>query len=358
MENMDTPYTSEELRKATRNLTERIRKEDEINDMEIDRSFQLVMEQVKSAKSRSKLRRLYLWTASAAAMIAIVFILNRWQENREPEPELNIALLNDTVAVHSDQVTLIAGNQAFNLKNNASLKYDTEGGSNAGQYVLNKQAAPIPKNEMHKIVVPRGKRANVVFSDGTRICINSGSQVIYPDVFDNDKREILVSGEVYLDVTQNPDCPFIVKTKGFDIRVLGTAFNVSAYDQEAVASVVLVHGSVQVTTGNNHKARLAPNQLINIEGNELFVQPVDVAEYISWKDNMLLANEKSLVELFRKLELYYDCKIRYAPELSALSLNGKLDLLPTIEEVMDNLCLSFPIRYHTNESNEIEVSLK
>lgn len=358
MKNNYTADTSEELRKATRNLTERIRKEDEANEMETDRSFRLVMERVKAAEKHSMHRRLYLWIASAAAVIGILFVVNRWQENRETVPELNIALLNDTVSIRNDQVTLIAGNQALSLKNNADLQYDAEGGSNAGLYALNRQSLPVRKNEMHKIVVPRGKRANVVFSDGTRICINSGSQVIYPDVFDKDKREILIAGEVYLDVAKNPDRPFIVKTKEFGIRVLGTAFNVSAYDKETAASVVLVRGSVQVTTGSDRKVRLKPNQLINIEGNELSVRQVNVAEYISWKDNLLLANEKPLAELFRKLELYYDCKIRYAPELTALSLNGKLDLLPTIEEVMDNLCVSFPIRYRTNESDEIDVSLK
>lgn len=358
MKSKNTIHPSDDLRKAIRNLTERIRKEDEAYDMETDRSFRLVMERVKAAKRHSKQRRLYVWAASAAAVIGILFAVNRWMGSGDTAPELNIALLNDTVAVQNDQVTLIAGNQALNLKDNASLQYDASGSSNAGQYALNQQTLPAQPSETHTLVVPRGKRANVVFSDGTRICINSGSRVVYPDVFDNDKREILVSGEVYLDVAQNPDRPFIVKTKGFDIRVLGTAFNVSAYDQEAAASVVLVRGSVQVSTGMNRKARLEPNQLVNIEGNELSVRQVDVAEYISWKDNLLLANEKPLPELFRKLELYYDCRIRYVPEVAALSLNGKLDLLPTVEAVLDNLCVSFPICYRTNESHEIEVNLK
>ncbi|MCC8171666.1 MAG: FecR family protein [Parabacteroides sp.] len=234
MKNKHTADTAEELRKATRNLIERIRQEDEANEMKTDWSFEPVMEKVQAARSHAKRRRLYFRIASAAAVLALAFAVNLWYENRHTAPELSIALLNDTVAVRNDEVTLIAGNQALNLKNNAA------GGSNAEQYALNKRTMPAPESEMHKIVVPRGKRANVVFSDGTRININSGSQVIYPDVFDKDKREILVSGEVYLDVAENPERPFIVKTKGFDIRVLGTAFNVCAYDRETTASVVLV----------------------------------------------------------------------------------------------------------------------
>lgn len=183
---------------------------------------------------------------------------------------------------------LITDNQAMNLKNDASLKYDTLGSSNIQQYALNtkiSQASSV-KNEMHQIMVPNGKRADITFSDGTRIYINSGSKVIYPDIFEERKREILVEGEVYLDVAKRKDCPFVVKTREFDIRVLGTSFNVCAYREDEAASVVLVRGSVEVTTENKSKVRLAPNQLVDIKGNKTQVRKVDVSEYISWKDNL------------------------------------------------------------------------
>ena len=127
--------------------------------------------------------------------------------------ELDIALLNDTTSICGDEVILITDNQAMNLKNDASLKYDTLGSSNIQQYALNtkiSQASSV-KNEMHQIMVPNGKRADITFSDGTRIYINSGSKVIYPDIFEERKREILVEGEVYLDESKRKDCPFVVK---------------------------------------------------------------------------------------------------------------------------------------------------
>lgn len=77
---------------------------------------------------------------------------------------------------------------------------------------------------------------------------NSGSHVIYPSDFDKNKREILVEGEVYLEVAKDPKRPFFVKTKDFDVKVLGTTFNVSAYKDDAIASVVLVEGKVEVVT--------------------------------------------------------------------------------------------------------------
>lgn len=88
--------------------------------------------------------------------------------------------------------------------------------------------------------------------------INSGSHVIYPSDFDKDKREILVEGEVYLEVAKDPKRPFFVKTKDFDVKVLGTTFNVSAYKDDAIASVVLVEGKVEVDNNeseNNYQTQ-------------------------------------------------------------------------------------------------------
>ena len=227
--------------------------------------------------------------------------MNWWSTNVDEGTELDIALLNDTTSICGDEVILITDNQAMNLKNDASLKYDTLGSSNIQQYALNtkiSQASSV-KNEMHQIMVPNGKRADITFSDGTRIYI---IQVVsdISGYFEERKREILVEGEVYLDVAKRKDCPFVVKTREFDIRVLGTSFNVCAYREDEAASVVLVRGSVEVTTENKSKVRLAPNQLVDIKGNKTQVRKVDVSEYISWKDNLLLLHQRPVGDVLKE----------------------------------------------------------
>ena len=348
MKNKKTIYNSDEFRKTVRCLTEKIREADELESVDVDKSFQDVMKRVGREKKVPHRRHIYRWSLSIAAAIALALVMNWWSTNVDEGTELDIALLNDTTSICGDEVILITDNQAMNLKNDASLKYDTLGSSNIQQYALNtkiSQASSV-KNEMQQIMVPNGKRADITFSDGTRIYINSGSKVIYPDIFEERKREILVEGEVYLDVAKRKDCPFVVKTREFDIRVLGTSFNVCAYREDEAASVVLVRGSVEVTTENKSKVRLAPNQLVDIKGNKTQVRKVDVSEYISWKD------------VLKKLERYYGCKIRYDAEITTLSLSGKLDLQTDITNVMDNLCLSLSLHYTINDKDEIYVSLK
>ena len=255
MKNKKTIYNSDEFRKTVQCLTEKIREADELESVDVDKSFQDVMKRVGREKKVPHRRHIYRWSLSIAAAIALALVMNWWSTNVDEGTELDIALLNDTTSICGDEVILITDNQAMNLKNDASLKYDTLGSSNIQQYALNtkiSQASSV-KNEMHQIMVPNGKRADITFSDGTRIYINSGSKVIYPDIFEERKREILVEGEVYLDVAKRKDCPFVVKTREFDIRVLGTSFNVCAYREDEAASVVLVRGSVEVTTENKSK---------------------------------------------------------------------------------------------------------
>lgn len=359
MDTEKTTYHTKELKKAALRLIRWIRESDRVDESEIERSFADVMDQVKRTRARAKIRRITRWTMSAAAVIGICLALVWRNENKAIVPESPLALLNDTTMVSGDEVLLVMGDQTMNLRNEAMLTYDPAGNVDIREQATNQLAQVSPKKrEMHKIIVPAGKRANIVFSDGTKMYINAGSKVVYPDVFDKEKREIAVEGEVYLDVAKNPDCPFIVQVKEFDIRVLGTSFNVSAYEQETTASVVLVHGSVLVTTKDKQEVRLKPNQLIDIKGNNTSISQVDVSEYISWKDDMLQVNKRYLTEIFKRLEIYYGCKIHADAAIASTSLTGKLDLLPTIEEVMDNLCFSFPIQYTIDQSKEIHVSLK
>lgn len=108
-------------------------------------------------------------------------------------------------------------------------------------------------------MVFNGKRVDIIFFDGIRIYINLGSKVIYLDIFEEWKCEILVEGEVYLDVVKRKDCLFVVKIREFDICVLGILFNVCVYREDEVVFVVLVCGSVEVIIENKSKVRLVFN---------------------------------------------------------------------------------------------------
>lgn len=167
-------------------------------------------------------------------------------------------------------------------------------------------------NEIDQIITPPGKQVQMILADGTRLWINAGTHVMYPHQFQKGHREIFVNGEVYLEVARNEQVPFFVRTKDFYVQVLGTKFNVNSYNSTSGSSVVLVEGSVKVEGKSQEEIVLTPNQYISIQHGKL-ASPieVDVKEYVSWVDNLLVYNtEKPLTDVLRKLELYYDKKLR------------------------------------------------
>lgn len=117
-----------------------------------------------------------------------------------------------------------------------------------------------------QLVTQKGARSQVVLPDGSKVWLNAGSSLDYPKQFNGKTRAVQLQGEAYFEVTKNAAQPFIVHTKTFDIKVLGTGFNVRAYPGEDSAVTSLVHGSVEVITGGKEKRSilLKPNEKITL----------------------------------------------------------------------------------------------
>lgn len=315
-----------------------------------------------SRKGYSWRPRLYA-VASVAALLVLLFTLgflfHRMKKESE-EPAFPLALLDDSIPSAGKEIILISKNEKIHLQDEADLHYAKDGSlkvdSAAVRAAGSHAEAAEEKAAFNQIIVPKGRRANITFSDGSRIYINAGSRVVYPDVFAAERREILVEGEVYLEVSKDRHRPFIVKTNGFDVKVLGTTFNVCAYKQDAVSSVVLVEGSVEVDVNPDRKVKLRPNQLISISGDRTEVKEVEVSEYISWKDNMLMLNDRRVGEVLDRLARYYDCPVRYTPEVYDTFISGKLDLKEDIKDVIDVICFSLSLHYTVDADGEITVT--
>ena len=164
--------------------------------------------------------------------------------------------MNDSVLMSGKTQLFVNDQLKKTFESNPDLNYD-------------QMATDVTEGELNKLVVSYGKRARITLCDGTKIWANAGTVLLYPTYFEDKKREIYVDGEIYIDVTPNPEKPFIIKTSDMGIKVLGTSFNVSAYRDDAEKSIVLVTGKVEVAASNGEAVCILPmtgsgNQLINI----------------------------------------------------------------------------------------------
>lgn len=140
------------------------------------------------------------------------------------------------------------------------------------------------------------------------------------------------------------------------INVVGTQFNVTAYDEDTDYSVVLVEGCVDVSI-DKEKARLLPNQMLSVSTDQISVKKIDVNNYISWKEGYLQFTSEPLSNILKRLSRYYDTPIDYDSSIAQLKCNGKLVLFDNIEDVMKTIYNTIPIKY-SHEAGRILVRKK
>ena len=167
-------------------------------------------------------------------------------------------------------------------------------------------------SEYHTLIVPKGERQKVIFSDSSWVILNAQSTMKYPVAFRGEERKVYVEGEAYFEVTRDEEHPFIVSVKNFDVRVLGTSFNVMSYDDEFASSVTLLSGKVETTSGHD-TVRLSPGEQVSITSdNRMTVQKTDINVVVSWMDGKFGFSNERLDVIMRKICRWYDVEVLYA----------------------------------------------
>jgi hypothetical protein len=251
---------------------------------------------------------------------------------QEPVNEIQVILANDeVVAVDGTNADIIHDHEgiAINNQDKRQIKKQTE----------------ILETIYHQLIVPNGKRSALTFEDGSKMWVNAGTRIVYPANFSVDKREIYVDGEAYLEVSVDKTRPFIVKSKNFSVNVLGTSFNIMAYENDTNQHLVLISGSVRVHSGNNAETVLSPNEMYISENGNAHVEKVNVEYFTSWKTGMYQYKSERLEAIMKRLSRYYGKDITCMPEVAHLKCSGKLDLKEDLNSVLRGISHTAPINY-------------
>lgn len=197
--------------------------------------------------------------------------------------------------------------------------------------------------------------------DGTLVTLNSNSQLTFPKSFNNDAREVTISGEAFFDVTPDPKKPFIINTENAQLKVLGTSFNVCAYPNSEKLVVVVKTGKVQV---NGKKDDLVcENQHIFLlpgEKGTFFTRSKTLEKsantdvnYFAWKTHELIFNEVPLSDVINSLKKVYNINVLVAePELNNLLLTAHFDKKP-VDFVLNVIRLTFNLELAENNEQFI-----
>jgi transmembrane sensor len=197
-----------------------------------------------------------------------------------------------------------------------------------------------------------GTRTSLKLADGTLVWLNSGSSLKYPDKFTGVKREVILRGEAYFEVTTNPLMPFIVKSTNLSVKATGTRFNVLDYNSDTKSEVTLVSGKVYVSESDTSGcskfiSELTPNQhMIYYDQTKLFkVDNEETYKYYSWKDGKLIFRNEPLSEVVKKIGQVFNVDIELrGPKLQDYRYRATFED-ESLSEILKLLEISSPIKY-------------
>lgn len=322
----------------------------------------------ESYKQHKKKHRYYLVASYAAACVILICVIGSWfffsSRNTLQTDSNQVAQIQiETDSIQTEVILELPSKKTMVVANKATIRLKPQGNlqiNNKNEKIATPQEdtetkQKTEKEEMNVLKVPRGRHSSVILADGTKVWVNSGTTLRFPSTFDEDNRTIYANGEIYLEVTKDTSRPFYVKTSRMDVRVLGTSFNVTAYEDEGSQSVVLAEGSVEVNNLSGQVRRIRPQEMLTLANNTIDIVKVNTYDYISWKDGVFQFEKKKLEYVIQRLARYYNVEFDYDPRIGNYLCTGKLVLFDDIDKVLLTLKESFSVSYEINE-NKIKLS--
>lgn len=359
------PAEKENIRTA-RNILQKLHTKDKkLSEEEKIILFTRILKQIEGQQRSSKTRRLYIGFIKYAAVAILFFAIGALLFYRTDNFNKEFLSQNITEPAFSDARIIRPGGDDILLHEKKShIEYRQD-----GQVVVNNQIITPTVHEqrkapeMNQLVIPYGKTSELILPDGSRVWLNAGSRLIYPDKFENKNREVLLIGEAFFEVEHNENQPFIVQTTDIRIKVLGTHFNVSAYPTDQVIETVLSQGKVRQEQNNSNmfseSTDIYPGQMAVFNKTERTTQvkEVDVENFTLWKEGLLKFESTDMSRLIKKLERYFNIRLIYSdPMLGTIRISGKLDLTDSCESVLENVADAAAVNITRNGDSIFKIS--
>lgn len=300
---------------------------------------QTVWQKTTALRQPAKVRRLYRWAAAAAAVLLIAVAGAYLLRTQSPVPPTVSQTVTDVAPGGNKAVLVLADGSQVTLDsagNQVIRQGSTSISQQAGQlhYDAADDASAVSYNTLR---TPRGGQFRVTLPDGTGVWLNAESSLRFPTAFRGKERLVEVSGEAYFEVAKNAALPFRVNVAGrATIEVLGTDFNVNAYEDENAIAATLLSGAVKVGTGGR-SALLKPGQQAQVNTNVSVVNGVDIEKVMAWKNGVFNFKDAKLKEVMKQLSRWYDIEVEYRGNVPDTEFWGKMGRNLTLLQVLGGL---------------------
>ncbi|MNK15555.1 fec operon regulator FecR [compost metagenome] len=285
-------------------------------------------------------RRLWPRYAAAAAILVMLtvgfYFGKNWLQDSAKE---NLATTESVIEPGTDKailtladgkkVVLDASQGLINLDAHHQISSDSSGLISYENVEFNASQA-----SYNTIEIPKGGTYRLILSDGTKVWLNAASKLKYPVVYQGTERVVELEGEAYFEVKKDISRKFKVKSRGQELEVLGTKFNVSTYSDEALVKTTLIEGSVKVSSLKK-SVILSPNQASVNYNNSLNVLVLaDAEEAIAWKNGYFQFDDEPLESVMRKIARWYDIEVEFVGKSEGKKFNGIITRNKTLKNAL------------------------
>ncbi|MDB5146275.1 MAG: FecR family protein [Mucilaginibacter sp.] len=306
------------------------------NKIDNDKAWNELLRKLPEPESAPARRFNYTSLLKYAAIVILTLsvsvLLYRRNENRVKGNDKPQIAQTTRINPGSNNAILILGNgQKVALKNHTQVSINEDDGtavSNKNEILAYKHTgkANTGKEQIYNtIVVPRGGEYQLVLADGSKIWMNSASSLRYPTSFSGSERKVYLSGEAYFEVAKNAKMPFIVTTGKAEVQVLGTHFNVKAYDDEDICKTTLLEGAVEVHSSVAiNEIKPGQQAIINGEGQQKITSDINIDEEVAWKNGLFMFTKADIKDVLQQVSRWYDIEVVYEGKVPELQFSGQL----------------------------------
>ncbi|MFC4211251.1 FecR family protein [Pedobacter lithocola] len=299
-----------------------------------------------------------LWYFSAAAMIAVLFVAGLYFFNTRNQ-STSERYANDVLPGKNQAILTLSNGQKIDLNNSNNGELAKLNGISIKKAadgllvfsVLN--AEPNRKINFNTIETPLGGQYQINLPDGTKVWLNSGTKLTFPDRFTDAKRKVELSGEAYFEVAKDKNHPFLVSSNAQQVEVLGTHFNVNSYSNEPFVKTTLLEGSVKVFNSISEKT-IVPGEQITWRNNYFDVEQIDPSIAIDWKNGEFRFKDEGLESILRKLSRWYQVEFVVEKGVDKLpAFSGSVSRFDQISVVLKMLEETGDIKFYIKGKNII-----
>ncbi len=192
----------------------------------------------------------------------------------------------------------------------------------------------------NELAIPKGRSYSLQLSDGTKIWLNALSKIRYPVRFGKQERRVYITGEAYFEVAKNDKVPFIVETSFYDVKVIGTKFNVNAYSDEKKVTTTLLEGLISIPSVDGTDNIIEPGKQYQFDkvSKKTLIESVNTGLFVSWINNNLMMDQMRLEDIFRVLSRRYDIDVFFKEdEIKNETFSGMVPLNDYLNVILDQI---------------------